>query len=255
MHIKPTIHSGESRSSRATGHLQPLACAAAVALAVVLLPLPAAAQVPPENKPPTAPSPVERLGPTTLRIGNVRVDTEKREISVSGKVIEIHNLEFVAVTKGGFKAYESALELDTNAIDFNVSLILIGLDPARSVPPKVHFDPEIPKGDPVEIWVEWEGPDGARKVRAEQLISDRRTGETLSEGPWVYTGSVFVDESKAYLADIEGSLIGFVHTPAPIIESPRPFPREMYGFIMLNPRLGLDRGDDIVLTVKALPLK
>ena len=203
---------------------------------------------------PTTPAPIERLGPSLLRVGNVKVNTATKQISVPGVVTEAAGvLEFVAMTKGGFKGYETALELDTNAINFNVALILIGIDPDRSIPPKRQFDPSIPQGDPVEMWVEWDESKDRRKVRVEQLIYNRQSNTTLPEGPWVYTGSVFVTGAKALLADIEGSLIGFAHTPATIIDSPRPLPATSYGNDVLNPALNLKPGTAIQFTVRALP--
>ncbi len=202
---------------------------------------------------PTTPAAIERLGPTSLRVGNVLLDTVAKELSVRGRVLEAEVLEFLAVTKGGFKAYESALELDTNAINFNVALILLGVDPARSVPPMRQFDPAIPKGDPLEMWVEWDEATGRKRIRAEQLIYNRQSNTTLPEGPWVYTGSVFVEGAKAYLADIEGSLIGFAHTPATVIDSPRPLGATAYGNDILNPALNLKPGTSIQVTVRLLP--
>lgn len=224
-------------------------------LIVVSLPHSVDAQGQVNQNPPKTPAPVERLGPSILRVGNVRIDMDKKEISVRGVVTAATILEFVAVTKDGFKGYESALELDTNAINFNLALILIGLDQSRSVGPKAHLDPAIPQGDPLEIWVEWDESTGHKKVRAEQLIYNTQTKTTLSEGPWVYTGSVFSAETNAYLADVEGSLIGFVHTPAPIIDSPRPLAPRSYGNDVLNPALKLKAGVSVLLTVHALPLK
>jgi hypothetical protein len=206
-----------------------------------------------DSGPPKTAAPVERLGPSLLRVGNVRIDTEKKEIQVTGVVLEASVLEFLAVTKGGLKAYESALELDTNAINFNLALILIGLDPARAVPPKRQLDPAIPSGDPVELWVEWDESNTRRRVRAEELIYNQMSKTTIPDGPWVYTGSVFVAGANAYLADMEGSLIGFAHTPAAIIDSPRPLQAGGYGSDVLNPALKLKPGTSVVLTVKALP--
>lgn len=217
---------------------------------------PVHAQAPPPQPavpkpPPTSPEPVERLGRDLFRIGNIRVDTAKKEISIAGKVNDVQVLEFIACTKGGFKAYESALELDTNAITFNLALILIGLDRANAVPPTRHFDPNPPQGDPVEVWVEWKEGSKARRVRAEELVYNAETKRTLPEGPWVYTGSVFVKENNAYLADVDGALIGFVHTPSPILENPAPVIGP-YGANRLNPALGLKGGVAVVLTVRAL---
>jgi len=63
-----------------------------------------------------------------------RIIVLSEEISVRGVVNDALTLEFVANPKGGFKAYESALELDTDGINFNLALILIGLDPAPTWP-------------------------------------------------------------------------------------------------------------------------
>jgi hypothetical protein len=73
----------------------------------------------------------------------------------------------------------------------------------------------------------------------------------------VYTGSVFLPQeptmtSTRYLADIDGVLIGFVHSPAPIIENVTGAGVRRYGMIVMNPNLGLDPETPVVLTVKAL---
>ena len=205
----------------------------------------------PLGTPPTKPDPVEALGEGRFRVGNIRVDTVKREVSVAGTINDASVLEFVANTKGGWKAYESAIELDTNAITFNVALLLIGMDPANSVPPKMHFDPATPKGDPVDIWVEWTANGKTRRVPAEELVLNTDTKRTLPPGPWVYTGSSINARTNGFLADIEGSLISFVHTPAPIIEHPAPVQRN-YGSNRFNPNLGLSPGDMVTLTVRAV---
>ena len=146
--------------------------------------------------PTPAPSPVERLGPNRVRVGNIRVDTAKKELSVDGVVNEVLMLEFLANTKDGFKAYESALELDTNAINFNVACLLIGLDNAGAVVSRYQFDPLPPQGYPLELFIEWDSGGTRRRIRAEQLVYNKVTKQTLTEGPWVYTGSVFSAENK-----------------------------------------------------------
>jgi hypothetical protein len=211
-------------------------------------------QAPPIPSPynvPKGPSPIERLTRDTLRIGNVHVDTAKKELSVRGVANEVTSLEFIAVTKGGFKAYESVLELDTNAVNFNLALILMGLDAKRAVMPKHPGDKTLPQGDPVEIWVEWTDGKDKRRVRAEELVYNVKTKQTLTEGPWVYTGSWFVEHTNAYMADIDGALIGFIHSASPIIESPRPFTPD-YSANQVNPKLNLRPGTEVVLTVRAV---
>lgn len=198
-------------------------------------------------------APLEKLGPTNYRVGQLRVDTASREVMADGEINEVSTLEFVANTRNGSKAYESLMTIDTNAISFNAAMLLIGLDPERARVPKMHFDPEPPAGDPLELWVEFGMP--LRRVRIETLLLDKRTDTTLSEGPWVYTGSVFVSGAfgQRYLAEMDGVLIGFVHSPAPIIENPRAGAVNAYGSVVLNPTLGLAGGSPVTLIVKALP--
>jgi hypothetical protein len=198
------------------------------------------------------PPPVERLGDNLLRVGKIRVDTKAREISVAGSVNDVQALEFIANAEKGFKAYESVLSLDTDAISFNLSLLLIGLDRKGAVVPMRHFDPVAPKGDPVEIWVEWETEGKRTRVRAEDLVYNMETKRTLAPNSWVYTGSTFIVNSNAYMADLEGTLIGFVHTPAPVIEHSGELSGP-YGANRLNPDLKLTAGTRVTLTVRALP--
>jgi hypothetical protein len=226
-------------------------------LGAMMVPSVLAQQAPAPPSPynvPKGPSPVERLGPDLVRIGAIQVNTKLRELSVPGVVNDVTALEFIAVTKGGFKAYESVLELETNAINFNLAMILMGLDAKHAVMPKHPGDPTLPQGDKVEIWVEWAEGKDTRRVRAEQLVYNEKTKQTLTEGPWVYTGSVFVEHTNAYMADMEGALIGFIHSMAPIIESPRPFTPD-YQANKINPSLQLRAGTAVTLTVRALTTK
>jgi hypothetical protein len=205
--------------------------------------------------PAPAPSPVERLGGDIVRVGSILVNTAKKEFSLNGFVNEVSVLEFLANTKDGWKAYESALELDTNAVNFNVAWLLIGLDPAGAVLARYQFDPEPPQGHPVELFVEWGEGGRRRRVRAEELIYNRATKQTLAEGPWVYTGSAF-REGNVYMAEMEGTLVGFMHTTAPIIESARPLGAAgSYGDSTINPAFGLKPGAPVSFIVRALPRK
>ena len=165
-----------------------------------------------------------KLGPGLFRIGEIKVDTTKHEASVPGRVNAVQILEFVANTQNGMKVYESALTIDTNAVTFNAAMLMIGLDKEHARVPTQHFDPVPPAGDRVALWIDW--THGGKPVRTPvgQLLFDSQSHQTANEGEWVYTGSTFVAEGQTpgtarYLADIDGVLIGFVHSPAPIIEN------------------------------------
>src|SRR5262245_11246073 len=215
-----------------------------------------APQFNPENIP-TTPASVAKLGPGLFRIGEIKVDTTKCEASVSGKVNAVEILEFVANTQGGLKAYESALTIDTNAVTFNAAMLMIGLDKEHARVPTHHFDPEPPKGDRVALWIDWTRGDQKIRTPVEQLLFDKQSRQTIPGSDWVYTGSVFLENGVSpratrYLADIDGVLIGFVHSPAPIIENIAGAGVGRYGNIVLNPNLGLERDTPVTLTIKAL---
>ena len=207
---------------------------------------------PAPDAPPKKPPMVEKLGSSMFRVGRVTVNTASREVSVSGTVNNVTLLEFVANTRGGFKAYESALTLDTDAVTYNAALMLVGLDKAHARVPTKHFDPSTPEGDPVEIWIDIP-PKGSRPTRLvpEQLMFDKRQNREVPKGRWVYTGSTLFPDGR-YLADLDGVLIGFVHSPAPIIENAGGPGVARYGDIVLNPALELEPDTPVTLTVKAL---
>lgn len=203
-------------------------------------------QTPAGLRPPTPQ--VETIGPGLFRVQNVTVDVKAREVRVPGRINKVDVLEFVANTLGGFKAYESAFTVETNAVSFNTALLLIGLDKARSRVPTMHFDPVAPEGDPVELW--FEAAPGKRR-RIEEMLFDQRSKTTLPVGPWVYTGSTVLSDGR-YVAEVDGVLIGFVHSPAPIIENPRAGAVDAYGSFVMNPKLGLPPLTPITLIVRAL---
>lgn len=224
-------------------------------LLMVIAAAPVSAQGPPPAEKPPA---VEKLSATTYRIGRLHVDTARREVVVPGTVNEVSTLEFVANTRNGAKAYESAFTLDTGAISFNAALLLVGLDPSRSKPSMMQFDPNPPQGDPVEIEVEWQAGGKSRRVKVDELLYDQRSKKTLPPGPWVYTGSTFYDpgdgRGRVFLAEIEGVLIGLMHGPQALIDNPRNDAVGGYGAIVLNPNAGLSPNTAVTLTVRALPV-
>jgi hypothetical protein len=193
---------------------------------------------------------VEKIADGVYRIGQLRVDTVKRELIAPATVNDVLTIEFLANTKGGLKAYESAITVETDAITFNAALILLGLDPARGKPSAFQFDPGTPEGDPVELHLEFQG----KRMRAEQLLLDQRSKQTLPVGPWVYTGSTFYDAGygKVFVAEQDGVLIGLMHGPAAIIDNPRNDAVDGFGFFVINPALGVPPGSQVSLIITAL---
>jgi hypothetical protein len=195
---------------------------------------------------------VERLGPNLFRVGSISVDVARREISIAGTVNpDVRTLEFIANARDGARAYETVVTLQTDAVTFNTALLLIGLDRTRSRNvPTSHFDPAIPEGDTVEIFIECPGKE-CQRMPAERLMYDQEAKRTPEGGSWVYTGSSFLPDGR-YLAQLDGSLVGFVHDPASIIEYAAGAGLNRYGSIVFNPNVGLAPGTAVTMTVRAL---
>ncbi len=204
-----------------------------------------------ENKVAPKQSKVKDLGNGKFRIGNILIDKNKKEATVPGRIIINEGIiELIACTKGGFKAYESALEMDTDAKTFNLSMILIGLDPKKGKATAYHFDPNPPEGDSIEIIVQWDTEKEKKTIMAQEIIHDMNTGKIFPASHWVYTGSVFL-ENGIYLADEAGVLVGFVHDPAPVIESPLPDDETgSFGSLVVNSTILPEVGTKIQMIIK-----
>lgn len=193
---------------------------------------------------------VEDLGNGRYRIGSIEVDKTSKSFSVSGVVLRDEPpLEFLVVTKGGMKGYESLLELNANAFEFNLACILIGLDPKKGVAPSFHFAPEPAQGDAVGLWVSWQKNGKTVRVPAAKLL--QQGDAPVKSDEWVYTGSAFTNNGQ-YMAELDGTLVGFVHDPASIIEHKLGLGLGNYGEIIVRPDLLPAVGSKITMVVKNL---
>ncbi|MCG6965448.1 MAG: YdjY domain-containing protein [Chromatiaceae bacterium] len=184
------------------------------------------------------------LGNGRYQIGEILVDKAARRFTLTGVVIKDQQpLEYLAVKKAGYKAYESMLELNTTATEFNLACILIGLNAEHAVLPEYHFDPKPVQGDPVAISIEWERDGETRTVSPEQLFLD--SGKPVESNTWIYTGS-FITRENVYLAEEFGPLIGFVHDKDSIIEH-----RDGIGL----GRLGLVEVDKTIAPLLGTPIR
>ena len=192
---------------------------------------------------------IEDLGNQRFRIGRIELDRNAETLRVSGTVIRDEPpLEYIAVTKGGFKAYESVLELDVNAYEFNIACVLLGLDAARARRSAYHFDENPVAGDPVEITISWQTEGETRTAAVGDLI--HRGADDGREDRWVYTGSMF-DSDGVFMAQSFGPLIGFVHDPAAIFDHVQGIGLNDYGSVLTTDTLP-PVGTDITLQVRVL---
>jgi hypothetical protein len=165
---------------------------------------------------------------------------------VPGKVLRLDPpLEYLAVARDGYKAYESLLELDVGGVGLNAACILVGLE-APSTAPEFQFDEEPIEGQSVALRVSWEDESGRHEVAAERLLSIQGAEPAGTE--WVYIGSL-IGPDKNYGAEVTGTLIGFVHDPVSVIENREGLGIGRYGSVAGNKAIAPPRGTRIWLTV------
>lgn len=214
----------------------------------------------PSGPPPLPPGPpsrpqnpqpiVQDLGNQHYRIGAIELDKAQGSFTVPGVVIRLNPpLEFLAVAKGGMKNYESLLELDANAFEFNLACILIGLDSQKAKLPRFHFDPEPTQGDRVEVRIGWQAEGKTVEVNAAELFKEGDKPVTSQD--WVYTGSGFLPDGR-YLAALTGSLLSFVHDPESVIQHRQGIGLNHYGSVSVNSAVAPPVGTRISLTVRRL---
>ncbi len=184
-----------------------------------------------QGQAPLAPT-FERLDDGRLRVGPILVDQARGALVVPGEIIRHASpLEYLAVTRGGIKAYESLLELDANAYEFNLACILLGLDAARARLPRYQFDTEPVTGQRVSLSVSWDAPEGRRSVNAVDMLYN--AGQQGVSDRWIYTGAATSPDGR-YQAHEFGTLVGFVHDPAAIIEHAEGLGIGNYGAVGAN---------------------
>lgn len=192
---------------------------------------------------------VEDLGGGRYRIGAIDIDQKAGRFTVPGTVLDIDTeampIEFLAVTKGALKAYEATLELDAEAVAFNVACLLIGLDPARATLPAYHFDPAVLEGDAVDLGVRWEADGEVHESPLGELL-ENRNGPVSHD--WVYVGSGFM-ANGSYMAEYYGTLIGVVHDPESILQHRTGLGLGDYGAVTANPERMPSAGTAVVVTV------
>jgi hypothetical protein len=201
-----------------------------------------------------APPVMKSLGGDRYQIGNVIIDKRARRLTVPGHVAHLGQapLEYLAVTTHGLKAYETLLEMDATGSEFNLGLILIGFDAEKSTRPGAQFDRRYPGGDVARVEVSWTSGGRTRTVSADEaLLTDAQRQQT-PPSRWIYIASFTLKgQNGRYAADFAGTLVGFVHDPADVIEHRAGLGIGKYGSIQGNTALMPPVGTPVEMIVTA----
>ena len=196
---------------------------------------------------------VKPLGNDRFQIGKILVDKRAATFTVPGKITNVGKpLEYLASTPGGSKDYESLMELDANAVDFNVACILIGLERDPNLVPFRRFSTKPITGPALTLTLRWTQDGKRREMSAGEALLDSKAGVKPETVQWVYIGSPVSIAAPYFVADRTGTLIGFIHDPASIIEVIDGLGIGAYGSIQGNPALP-PVGSAVELVVTAAP--
>ena len=173
----------------------------------------------PQTAPEAAPiSGMKSLGGERYQIGAIVVDKKKSRLSIPGRVLQLGvPLEYLAVSPGGMKGYESLLEVNASGSEFNLACILLGLDASTATRPELQFGGEPLTGPQVAFRIVWiEGRIRHELAVPEALYADAAAAAKVSDA-WIYTGSMMNAYSKRYAADETGVLVTFVHDATAVV--------------------------------------
>ena len=200
---------------------------------------------------PAAPA-MQALGKDRYRIGSILVDKKARRLTVAGRILGVDRpLEYLVVTRGGYKSYESLAELDTSGSEFNLACILLGLDAGLAKRPVYQFATDAIVGQHVALEFSWQA--GGKRVKAtglQMLLTDAQRAIEKRDD-WVYIGSMML-EATTFGADNTGALIGFVHDPTAVIEHASGLGIGAYGSVAGNRALLPPDNTPIQLTMTVL---
>lgn len=203
---------------------------------------PAAAQAPGPAGPaqPTARiGEIKPLGRERFQIGRIVVDKGARRFTVPGRVLALGKpLEYLAVSPGGSKGYETLLELDATGSEFNLACILLGLErsPRHAQARDTAGTQPLP-GPRVAIFVAWSDGGQRRVVTAAQALLNPGAEARPDTVEWVYIGSPAPDLQGGFAADTTGTLIGFKPDDNSVIESAVGIGLGAYGSVRGHPML------------------
>lgn len=193
--------------------------------------------------------PIERLGDERFRIGSIVVDKAEKRFTVPATILHLdQTLEYLAVTRGGYKGYESLLEIDATAHEFQLACILIGFDDAKSVKPRYQFDDREALGQAAGITLSWTEGEETRTVKAANALLEG--DEPFDDHSWVYVGSI-IENNGELMAETIGTLIGFVHDPYSIIDHRFGAGVGAYGLITGNGDVLPPEGSTVTVTISA----
>ncbi len=155
-----------------------------------------------------------------FQVGNVILDTNKKEVVISGKIniaTGDTTIEFFACGLLG-PSHESILMLDAEPLSLFTALGLLELSPGMNL--EVQGDPHDPEGSNVQVWVEWKQGDKVVSKTARELVWNKFTKQPMQKTHWVFTGGRI--RTDQYTSQLTHNIIAVHRDPDSILNHPLP---------------------------------
>jgi len=185
-----------------------------------------------------------QVGDDLFKLGKVDLDLNKKTVTIYGKVnMSAGVIELLACTKYG-KVHESVLTMDVEPIHLQTALILLGLEFGGGL--RYQGDPLTPKGDRVQIWIEWTAGGEVKRHRAEDLVYNRVKQAAMEHTDWVFSGSRM--KNGVFISQGTGTLITTYHDPDTILDNPLPEGGDDTVYIA-NSQIVPPKGTEVKMTI------
>ena len=168
---------------------------------------------------PSGPSDATPPKPEIVRLApGIEVDRPRREVRIATQAALDEGWLEQAVCLAGTREHESLLVVEAPPRLVHAAMLLIGLEPGRPgawllAEDGVTVRREPPTGDAIELLVEYEAPDGSRRLEPLSAWVETAGGGSLPTHPWRFAGSRLEPTKQGgeiYAADFAGSVVGLV---------------------------------------------
>jgi hypothetical protein len=201
----------------------------------------AALNPPASSAPSPSDSPLKEIEPGVFALGEIRLDKQAGSIQFPAAVnMREGMVEYWLVGSGG-KLHESVLRTELEPYQIHVAMLLLGIKSAQP--------PDLLSGDNIQIRVSWHADDQKIQRTAEELVTNLQTGQTMSPGPWNYTGSRMID--SVFVAQRDRSIVSIIEDPDALVNNPRPG-RDNDEIWEANPASVPPVGTPVLVTVQLL---
>ena len=236
-------------------HIPSIGFCLALGLAFAAEEAPPPAPVPPTEVAPATPPPeAPPAPPPPIVWEGIRIHPAEAFLEVDTRTcLESGIIELYASSPGG-KLHESLLVILARPQFIHFGLIILGLKEGRGC--DVQGGAQAPRGEPVDLFVEWLEGGKLWRARGEDLIYNIHTKRRMEEGTWVFTGSRFVkdrnpntgQERDIYLANATGTLITTFRDPSSILDNASEFSADDTSYVV-NEALAPPAGPPVKLLI------